>query len=91
MGSFDKKSERLWNILKKFSEDERSQLIQQRDEAIKIIRDLDDEMSNKIIYDSSEDEIGCRSCCDVLSYDAHDENCPYSRAKKFLSSLDKSS
>lgn len=76
--------------IKRFSEDDKSQLIQQRDEAIKIIRDLDDEMSGKLIYHSDEDEVGFRSCCDVLSYEAHDENCPYARAKKLLSSLDKS-
>ena len=35
-------------------------------------------------YCDEDDEIGRRSCCDVISYKPHEKNCIIVRIKKFL-------
>lgn len=38
-------------------------------------------------YDSEDDEIGCRSCCNVLSYKPHEEDCYVMHAQRALAAM----
>jgi hypothetical protein len=49
-------------------------------QALETLQDFADD----IRHDNEQDEIGCRSCCGVLSYDNHSENC---KAMKSIAAL----
>jgi hypothetical protein len=49
-------------------------------QALEALQDFADD----IRHDNEQDEIGCRVCCDVLSYDNHSENC---KAMKSITAL----
>jgi hypothetical protein len=49
-------------------------------QALETLQDFADD----IRHDNEQDEIGCRVCCGVLSYDNHSENC---KAMKSIAAL----
>lgn len=55
--------------------------IKQLESALKAVVDADGGLDR---YDHEEDEVGCRSCCGVVSYKEHEADCYVVIAKKAL-------
>jgi hypothetical protein len=51
-----------------------------KDEALKLALEALENFADVIKYDNEQDDIGCRACCYVLSYDQHSENCKATKA-----------
>ena len=51
-----------------------------KDEALKLALEGLENFADVIKYDNEQDDIGCRACCYVLSYDQHSENCKATKA-----------
>jgi hypothetical protein len=51
-----------------------------KDEALDLALEALENFADVIKYDNEQDDIGCRACCYVLSYDQHSENCKATKA-----------
>ena len=54
--------------------------VRSTEEALKLSLEALENFADVIKYDNEQDDIGCRACCYVLSYDQHSENCKATKA-----------